>query len=128
MRCTHCEKCCQDTRMELCEVDMVRLERVGHSRDRFSCLGKDGVSRLRNVDGFCCFYDRVASRCKVYSRRPLGCVIYPVNMTSEGKVIVDPLCPEADKVSHDDLESEGRRLRALLDTIAAEARTRRGPV
>jgi Fe-S-cluster containining protein len=112
--------------MMLCETDVRRLERAGYRRDDFSRRGDDGVVKLRNEGEHCCFYDAGARRCKEYARRPLGCVIYPVNMSPEGKVILDDLCPEADTVSEDEREEKGRRLRMLLDTIASEARRSRG--
>jgi len=122
MRCTHCEKCCRDTEMMLCETDLRRLERAGYARDGFSQMGEDGVRRLRNKDGYCYFYDVGAKRCSEYARRPLGCVLYPVNVSSEDEVVLDELCPEVDTVTSDEFEEKGRRLRMLLDTIAAEAR------
>jgi Fe-S-cluster containining protein len=121
MRCSHCEKCCEDTEMELCNADIQRLERRGYAKGDFSCRGADGISRLRNVENYCFFYDRDRRRCREYASRPLGCVIYPVNLTLEGKVVVDSLCPEAGTLSQDEIESEGRRLRLLLDTIVLEA-------
>jgi len=111
--------------MELCEADIARLERAGHRREDFSRLGADDVRRLRNDGDFCVFYDRERRRCSEYERRPLGCVIYPVNISVEGEVVVDELCPEADSVTDRELEAKGRRLRMLLDTISAEARRSR---
>jgi len=121
MRCTHCEKCCHETEMELCEADVVRLERLGFRKDDFSLRRADGVRRLVNRDGYCFFYDRAAKRCSVYPRRPLGCVIYPVNLSEYGDVVVDELCPESGSVSEAERVEKGRRLRSLVDTIASEA-------
>lgn len=122
MRCTRCGECCRDTKMELCRADVVRLERAGHARDEFSSMEPEGVRRLRNVDGHCVFYDPASKRCKEYARRPLGCVIYPVNLSPDGGVLVDDLCPEAHTVTRAELDDEGRRLRMLIDTIRSEAR------
>ena len=122
MRCTRCGECCQDTRMELCEADVARLERAGYARDEFSSQGPDGIRRLRNADGHCLFYDPASKRCKEYARRPLGCVIYPVNMSPDGGVLVDELCPEAHTVTRAELEDRGKRLRMLIDTIRTESR------
>lgn len=122
MRCSHCEKCCEDTQMELCRADIERLERRGHERSDFSCRGSDGIHRLRNVGAYCFFYDHNRKRCKEYASRPLGCVIYPVNLTPEGLVVIDSLCPEGDTLTRREIESKGRRLRRLLDTIDRESR------
>jgi Fe-S-cluster containining protein len=108
--------------MELCNTDISRLERRGYRKDDFSCLGSDGVPRLRNVGAHCFFFDHDRRRCKEYASRPLGCVIYPVNLTPEGEVVVDDLCPEADTLTRDEIESKGRRLRLLLHTIELESR------
>ncbi len=124
MRCSHCEKCCSDTEMELCNADIARLERNSHDQEEFVDRGTDGIPRLRNIGGFCYFYDHERKRCKEYSRRPLGCVIYPVNMSVDGEVVVDELCPEASSVDRDEMDSKGRRLRMLLDTIALEVKMR----
>ncbi|MBU1157884.1 MAG: YkgJ family cysteine cluster protein [Candidatus Thermoplasmatota archaeon] len=124
MRCSHCEKCCSDTEMELCDADIARLERNGHNREDFVNRGVDSIPRLRNIGGYCFFYDHGMKRCREYSRRPLGCVIYPVNMSVDGEVMVDELCPESSSVSREEVESKGRRLRMLLDTIALEVKLR----
>jgi Fe-S-cluster containining protein len=122
MLCSHCEKCCEDTEMELCKADIARLERRGYKKEDFSRPGTDGVPRLRNVGEYCFFYDHDRKRCKEYARRPLGCVIYPVNLTEDGKVVIDSMCPEADTLTLEEIESKGKRLRLLLETIQQEAR------
>lgn len=122
MRCSHCERCCEDTEMDLCRADIARLERRGYKKDDFTRRGTDGIPRLRNVGAYCFFYDHDRKRCKEYARRPLGCVIYPVNLTVDGEIVIDRLCPEADTLTLEEIESKGRRLRQLLDTIHLEAR------
>ena len=108
--------------MELCNADIARLERRGYQKNDFSCRGADGIRRLRNVGAHCFFYDRDRKRCKEYASRPLGCDIYPVNLMPEGEVVIDGLCPEANTLTQEEIESKGRRLRLLLDTINLEAR------
>jgi len=122
MRCSHCEKCCQDTEMELCQADIARLERRGYEKEDFSRVGADGIPRLRNSGGYCFFYDHERKRCKEYACRPRGCDIYPVILSAEGGIIFDRLCPEADTLTQDEIKSKGRRLRRLLDKIDLEAR------
>jgi uncharacterized protein len=122
MRCSHCEKCCQDTEMELCRADIVRLEHRGYGKDDFCQIGADGIPRLRNKGGYCFFYDRDRKRCKEYAVRPLGCAIYPVILSIDGGIIVDRLCPEAGTLTQDEIKSKGQRLQRLLDKIDSEAR------
>lgn len=124
MRCSHCQKCCQDTMMELSEADIARLERRGHRREEFSYIGVDGIPRLRNVGVWCFFYDPGRKRCREYQARPLGCALYPVNLDQDGEVIIDALCPEARTIDTKELQLKGRRLRMLLATIDAEATKR----
>lgn len=127
MRCTHCDRCCRETEMELCEADIARLERAGYRRDDFSRTGPDGVRRLRNENDYCFFYDREAKRCREYPRRPLGCVIYPVNMSVDGEIVVDDLCPEGNTVAERERAIRGERLRKLLETISSEAESSQRP-
>ena len=108
--------------MELCEADIARLERRGYKREDFMHRGADGIPRLRNTGEYCFFYDHERRRCREYSRRPLGCVIYPVNMSIDGEVIIAELCPEASSISREEIDRKGRRLRMLLDTIALEVK------
>lgn len=124
MRCVHCQKCCRETMMELSEADIVRLERRGHRRSEFAVLEEDKVPRLRNVGGWCIFYDPEARRCREYRSRPLGCVLYPANMDEDGEIFVDELCPQASTLSSSELAERGRRLRSLLNTIDREAEKR----
>lgn len=121
MRCSRCGECCRDTRMELCGADVARLERAGYGPDEFSTMGPDGVRKLRNIGGHCFFFDPESGLCKEYARRPLGCVIYPVNLSEDGEVVVDGLCPEGHTVTQGEIEDKGRRLRLLLETIRSEA-------
>jgi len=108
--------------MELCNADIARLERRGYKKDNFSSVSTSGISRLRNVGAYCFFYDHKQKRCKEYANKPLGCAIYPVNLSSEGEIVIDRLCPEADTLTRNEIESKGRRLRRLLHTIDLEAR------
>lgn len=107
--------------MELCAADFRRLERAGYSADDFSALGPDGVRRLKNFDGRCFFFDPESGRCREYARRPLGCVLYPVNLSEDGDFVVDESCPEWRTVTQTELDDKGRRLRLLVDTIRSEA-------
>ena len=102
-------------------VDVKRLEKKGYNSLEFSELGEDGIFRLRNLNGFCFFFDRQLNRCKEYSSRPSGCRIYPVNISPEGEIIVDDLCPAGSSLSAMEIESKGKRLIKLLAVIDSEA-------
>jgi hypothetical protein len=111
--------------MELCKADIARLVRRGHADGSFYQIGEDGIPRLINEGGYCVLFDRERHRCREYAARPLGCSIYPVNLTEDGEVVVDTLCPEKDTLSHQEIAEKGERLKRLLDTIDAEAQRRR---
>lgn len=111
--------------MELCNADIARLVRQGRADGSFYEIGEDGVPRLINVDGYCVLFDRKRGRCGEYSSRPLGCSIYPINMTEDGEVVLDELCPERGSISNEELERKASQLRRLLKTIDAEAAKRR---
>jgi hypothetical protein len=113
--------------MELCQVDISRLVRQGRPDGSFYEIGEDGIPRLINEQGHCVLFDRERKRCGVYAARPLGCSLYPINLTEDGEVVVDTLCPEGNSLSNDEISEKGRRLRRLLETIDAEARKRLRP-
>lgn len=113
--------------MELCQADIARLVRRGHADGSFYMIDKDGIPRLINEQGHCILFDRGRKRCSEYAARPLGCSIYPVNLTEDGEVVVDSLCPEGESLSDEEIAEKGKRLRSLLGTIDAEAEKRLRP-
>ncbi|MCU7787420.1 YkgJ family cysteine cluster protein [Pyrobaculum sp. 3827-6] len=90
-RCIKCGICCVGTEMELLAEDIERITSAGYRLEDFA-VEKDGVYRLRNVDGHCYFYDPASRSCKIYDIRPIGCRIYPLIFDGE-KVDVDRTCP-----------------------------------
>jgi Fe-S-cluster containining protein len=105
--------------MELSSEDIEWLERMGYRSKEFVVMD-DGLSRLRNINGYCYFYSRTNRRCKIYDARPLGCYIYPVvHLENEG-AIVDELCPMGQTVSEQELKTKGKLLAKLLKKIDTE--------
>lgn len=88
MRCSRCGDCCRQTRMPLTGRDVARLASAGFDPGEFT-VRDGGVVRLRNVDGYCYFYDRVSRACRVYELRPEGCRLYPVVFVEGHGVGVD---------------------------------------
>ena len=125
MRCSHCGKCCEETEMELSVRDVERLERRGYLREEFSATGKDGIVRLRNVEGFCYFYYASRKRCRIYVDRPLGCYLYPVVYSVNEGVVVDDLCPMGETIPEKELRKKGSILTKLLKTVDKERETLR---
>jgi len=119
MRCSNCGKCCENTEMELSSRDVKRLEEAGCRFEDFAVV--DGcVVRLRNVDGYCYFYDTAEKRCRVYRKRPLGCCLYPVVYLVNEGVTVDELCPMGQTVSGQELRRKGKILGKLLKELDDE--------
>jgi len=120
MQCSHCEKCCEETEMELSSRDIRRLEEVGHHREEFTVTGEDGVTRLRNIGKWCYFYNHAEKRCRAYEIRPIGCYLYPVVYSVNEGVVIDELCPMGETVSEHELRIKGRILLKLLKTMEKE--------
>jgi Fe-S-cluster containining protein len=120
VRCSNCGICCEETIMELSSEDIERLEEKGYCLEEFAVID-DGVTRLRNVDGYCYFYSRADKKCRIYNDRPLGCYLYPVvHLANEGAT-VDELCPMGQTISEQELRTKGKILDKLLKKIENES-------
>jgi len=104
--------------MELSREDIQRLVEAGFSAEDFMVCS--GVPRLRNVDGWCYFYDLRKRRCKVYRLRPLGCRIYPVIYVEGKGVAIDDLCPMRHTISEREFKVKAKVLLKLLAKIDSE--------
>lgn len=120
MRCSNCGLCCEETEMELSSRDINTLEKAGYPREKFTVTGEDGITRLRNVEGRCYFYNHTEKRCQVYEVRPIGCYTYPVVYSANEEVVIDELCPMGETVSDQELKSKGKILIKLLNTLDNE--------
>ena len=89
--------------MILAPSDIERLKSLGFKREDFAVF--DGqLYRLRNVDGYCFFYDKETGRCRVYPYRPVGCSAYPIVFDVETQeYIVDTECPLASTTSEEEI-------------------------
>jgi len=105
--------------MELSSKDIKRLEETGYRREEFVVID-NGVTRLRNVDGWCYFYSTAEKRCRIYGKRPLGCYLYPVVYLVNEGAIVDELCPMGHTISEQELRMKGKILNKLLEKIDSE--------
>ena len=121
MRCSHCGICCTETEMLLSENDITRLTKRGFSKKYFVRFDKQGYAFLKNMDGYCVFYDRNRLQCGIYPNRPGGCHVYPVILDEEVGIILDQLCPERDTISDKEKRVKGKRVMKLLQEIDTEA-------
>jgi len=120
VRCSNCGICCEETMMELSSEDIERLKEKGYRLEEFAVID-DGVTRLRNVDGYCYFYSRADKKCQIYEKRPVGCYLYPVVYLANEGAMVDELCPMGQTVSEEELRTKGRILDKLLKKIDNES-------
>lgn len=107
--------------MELSDEDLHRLRSSDKVNEEFYIIGRDGIPRLRNRGRYCVFYDRSKKGCRIYHIRPLGCSIYPVNVTEQDVLVIDGICPEGGTIGEEELGEKGRTLRPLLRKIDEEA-------
>ena len=105
--------------MELSSEDIERLENKGYRLEEFAVID-EGVTRLRNVDGYCYFYSHADKKCQIYENRPMGCYLYPVVYLANEGAIVDELCPMGQTVSEQELRTKGKILYKLLKKIEKE--------
>jgi len=105
--------------MELSSEDIMRLVGAGYSPEDFIVV-RGGVPRLRNVDGWCYFYNPADKKCRVYGIRPLGCRLYPVIYVDGEGVTLDRLCPMRHTVSEGEFRRKARILMKLLEKIYGE--------
>jgi len=106
--------------MELSSEDIERLEEKGYRLEEFAVVD-DGVTQLRNVDGYCYFYSRADKKCQIYEKRPLGCYLYPVVYMENEGAMVDELCPMGQTISEQELRTKGKILDKLLKKIDNES-------
>ncbi len=100
----YCGKCCYYTEMILLPRDIERIKKLGYRLEEF-IVYREGIPRLRNIDGHCIFLDPSTNKCMIYSDRPLGCRLYPLIYDLElGEPVIDPYCPHADQVDEETRE------------------------
>jgi len=105
--------------MELSVDDIKRLEKKGFRPEEFT-VQNDGVTQLRNVKGYCYFYNRADKKCQIYKDKPIGCCIYPVVYLVNEGMIVDELCPMGQTISKHELMTKAKKLDNLLKKLDHE--------
>lgn len=108
--------------MTLTREDAERIEALGYDRDVFLVKVKDGFCELKNVDGFCYFYDIESKKCRIYEHRPEGCKYYPIIYDSRRKkCIIDRDCPSGETETREEVRKVCHKVRKLVETLIQEA-------
>jgi len=105
--------------MELSSKDIKRLEETGYRLEEFAVID-GGVTRLRNVNGWCYFYSLADKKCRIYRKRPFGCYLYPVVYLVNEGAMVDKLCPMGQTISEQEFRTKGKILDKLLKKMDNE--------
>jgi hypothetical protein len=109
--------------MELSCEDTKRLEKIGFCLKECTVTDR-GIAKLRNVNGYCYFYDLAEKKCKIYEQRPMGCYLYPVVYMANEGAVVDELCPNGKTIPIQELRTKGKILNNLLKQIENTKPTR----
>ncbi len=95
--CENCGKCCIETEMIVSEhdIDLIMRKCQDHKRKQeFIFKNKDDLFQLKNIEGYCVFFDKLLKICTIYEFRPQGCRFYPLIYDfHRKKCIFDKDCP-----------------------------------
>ena len=120
--CEEIRLCCTETEMTLTREDAERIEGLGYDRTDFLVRVMAGFCELKNVDGFCFFYDKETKECRIYENRPEGCRYYPIIYDARRKkCIIDRDCPSGETVTREEVRKVCHKVRKLVDTLRQEA-------
>ena len=96
-KCEDCGNCCRETEMILSARDIDRIKNNDPKNLRVINFVKktvEGLFQLKNVDGYCVFFDSITKLCKIYEIRPQGCRFYPLIYDSDKELcVLDKDCP-----------------------------------
>ena len=105
--------------MELSNRDIEKLVEMSYWIEDFAIVD-NCVIRLRNIDGYCYFYNQTDNKCQIYDNRPIGCFLYPIVYLANWGPIIDELCPMGYTISEQELRTKGKILDKLLKKIDTE--------
>lgn len=96
-KCKDCGNCCRETEMILSARDIARIMKNGPKTLRprdFVIKTEDRLFQLKNIHGYCVFFDLRTQNCKIYEFRPQGCRFYPLTLDLDTKMcVLDRDCP-----------------------------------
>ena len=95
-KCKDCGNCCRETEMILSTRDVNRINNDPKNLRVINFVKKtaDRLFQLKNVDGYCVFFDSITKLCRIYEIRPQGCRFYPLIYDSDKELcVLDQECP-----------------------------------
>jgi Fe-S-cluster containining protein len=120
--CDEVRLCCTDTEMTLTQADAERIDNLGFQRKDYLVHTDDGFCQLRNVDGYCYFYDPVSKLCRIYDSRPEGCRYYPIIYDmKKRKCVTDRDCPSRETMTREEIRKSCHKVKALVNRLRSEA-------
>ncbi|MFX0000649.1 MAG: YkgJ family cysteine cluster protein [Candidatus Hodarchaeota archaeon] len=95
--CKDCGKCCIETEMIVSEhdIDLIMEKYQNHKVKQDFCIkNKNNFFQLKNIEGYCAFFEKSSKTCAIYEYRPQGCKFYPLIFDfKRKKCIFDKDCP-----------------------------------
>ncbi len=120
--CDAVKLCCTETEMTLTRKDAERIDALGYKREEYLVRAADVFCVLRNVDGYCYFYDQESKLCRIYEGRPEGCRHYPIVYDmKKRKCVADKDCPSRETVTRNEIRKVCHKVRALVEKLVEEA-------
>lgn len=121
--CEDCGICCFNTEMILSKKDIERIIENSTevlNNENIVQINNDGYYQLKNVNGYCIFFDQNSKVCNIYDSRPQGCRFYPMifNM-DENCCEFDSECPRTDKFRMNS-DKESKICRKIKKYLAKE--------
>ena len=126
--CEEVRLCCAETEMTLTRKDTKRIGELGYKTKDYLAKSEDGFCELRNVDGFCFFYDKITKLCKIYDQRPEGCRYYPITYHwTKRKCVLDQDCPSRETTTKQEIRKVCHKVRRLVEKLVQEAKHGESP-
>ncbi|MFX1326628.1 MAG: YkgJ family cysteine cluster protein [Promethearchaeota archaeon] len=119
-RCENCGKCCLETEMILSEKDIELIKNTYPNKitkEDFISKNENKQLQLKNIEGYCVFFDYSSKNCIIYKYRPQGCRFYPlIYDLKKEKCRLDEDCPRTNLFykNEQDFKTKCQSLRVFL--------------
>lgn len=112
--CMVCGKCCENTQMILLKDDIKRIAALGYNPSNFA-IKRGEQFFLKNIEGYCTFFDKESGKCIIYPYRPIGCSLYPIVINIKTKTpSLDTFCPLSVTTKKHELKRAQRIIKKII--------------